>query len=166
MIVALSGWKESGKSTVADYLVRTHKFRKLSFAAPLKAEVRRAGFCNVLAKPTPPHIRRLLQAWGQARRAEDPDYWIRLMDAELNQRSLFDEHFVIDDLRFLNEYNYLHGRGAHMIRIQRMNQRSEDTDISEHDLDDVPFDWHFGAVYGDINSLQKQMEFFMQEVAR
>lgn len=35
-IVAISGWKNSGKDTVADFLVRTRNFKKLSFAHMLK----------------------------------------------------------------------------------------------------------------------------------
>lgn len=35
-IVALSGWKGSGKDMVADYLVKNHGFQKLSFAGVLK----------------------------------------------------------------------------------------------------------------------------------
>ena len=35
-IVALSGWKGSGKDMIADYLVKHHGFEKLSFASVLK----------------------------------------------------------------------------------------------------------------------------------
>jgi hypothetical protein len=39
VIIALSGWKRSGKDTVADYLVKTHGFKRLAFADPLKESV-------------------------------------------------------------------------------------------------------------------------------
>jgi hypothetical protein len=35
-IVAISGWKGSGKDTVADFLIRTYGFKRLSFADELK----------------------------------------------------------------------------------------------------------------------------------
>lgn len=35
-VICLSGWKGSGKDTIADHLVRHYGFRKLSFAAALK----------------------------------------------------------------------------------------------------------------------------------
>jgi len=38
-IVALSGWKRSGKDMVADYLVQNHGFQRISFADPLKESV-------------------------------------------------------------------------------------------------------------------------------
>lgn len=38
-VFALSGWRGSGKDTVADFLVQEYGFTKLSFAKPLKDEV-------------------------------------------------------------------------------------------------------------------------------
>lgn len=38
-VIALSGWKGSGKDTVADYLVREHGFIRVSFADALKEMV-------------------------------------------------------------------------------------------------------------------------------
>lgn len=38
-VIALSGWKGSGKDTVADYLVNEYGYTKLSFAAKLKDSV-------------------------------------------------------------------------------------------------------------------------------
>lgn len=35
-VIAMSGWRKSGKDTVADFLVREYGYRKLSFAAALK----------------------------------------------------------------------------------------------------------------------------------
>lgn len=35
-VIALSGWKGSGKDTVAEYLVRAYNYKQLSFAARLK----------------------------------------------------------------------------------------------------------------------------------
>lgn len=39
-VVGLTGWAGSGKSTVAEYLVKEHGFTRLSFAAPLKKMLR------------------------------------------------------------------------------------------------------------------------------
>jgi hypothetical protein len=39
MIIALSAFKQSGKDTVADYLVQTNGFTRVSFADPLKDKV-------------------------------------------------------------------------------------------------------------------------------
>lgn len=39
IIVAVSGWKGSGKDTASDYLIEKHGFKKISFASPLKDTV-------------------------------------------------------------------------------------------------------------------------------
>lgn len=36
MLIAISGFKGSGKDTLADFLVKTHDFKRISFADPLK----------------------------------------------------------------------------------------------------------------------------------
>lgn len=38
-VIAISGWKGSGKDTAADHLVNVHGYKKLSFAEPLKQSV-------------------------------------------------------------------------------------------------------------------------------
>ena len=39
-VIGITGWAGSGKSTVAEYLVKEHGFTRLSFAAPLKKMLR------------------------------------------------------------------------------------------------------------------------------
>lgn len=46
MIVAFSGWKKSGKDTASDLLVNDFRFKKVSFATPLKDMV-----CNLYNIP-------------------------------------------------------------------------------------------------------------------
>lgn len=38
-VIAISGWKRSGKDSAADYLVKNHGFTRVSFADPLKDSV-------------------------------------------------------------------------------------------------------------------------------
>jgi len=41
VIIAVSGWKRSGKDTVAEYLIKTYGAKRLAFADPLKNNVAR-----------------------------------------------------------------------------------------------------------------------------
>ncbi len=59
-------------------------------------------------EPLKSELRPLLQAWGQARRNQNPDYWLH-QHAKLINR---DESFIVDDVRFPNEQSYLHGLKA------------------------------------------------------
>jgi len=120
MLIALSGKMYSGKSTVADFLIRNHKFHRLSFAGALKEDIMEMGFSaqDVLNKP--PWMRELLQAYGKARRAADPGYWVKRLRVKLDDPEFTADRVVIDDMRFPNEAQFLAGRGAYLVRLQRL----------------------------------------------
>lgn len=111
-IVAISGKMHSGKTFISDTLVGVCNYRRLSYAQPLKDDVREMGFSWEDIREKPPWMRFLLQAYGQARRAQDPDYWVKRMEMRLRssytqkQLSMYAQTplcLVIDDLRFENE---------------------------------------------------------------
>lgn len=164
-LIALSGKMTSGKSTVADYLVEVYGFKKLSFARALRLELEEAGFRNVWDKPTLPHVRELLIAWGKARRVENPDYWVWRVRSRLKRAASLEESqhqtepcFVVDDMRFQNELSMLLDFGAISIRVTKddplrpMNPPASN-DSSECDLDAVPFDRYLEAEAGDVKGL-------------
>lgn len=127
MIIGLTGFAESGKSTVAEYLER-QGFERVSFAGPLKKMLRtlnpvlafedsgdgpgirdevRAGdifelpgWTEKMVKAEFPEYRRLLQALGtDCIREIDPDFWINAAKAMLETG----KDYVFDDVRFPNE---------------------------------------------------------------
>ena len=169
-LIALSGKMTSGKSTVADYLVKVYRFKKLSFAEALRSEMYGARFEGVWKKPTPPHLRALMIAWGKARRVENPDYWIVNMRKYLEGVPRYEEaqydieaRYVIDDMRFQNELAMVLEFGGVPIRVSKIEplkpMRPTDLfmtvngDISETDLDSVPFDHYLEAEAGDVKGL-------------
>jgi hypothetical protein len=61
----------------------------------------------------------LLQRIGMARRAEDPDYWVKRAFAAIPQ----DTNLVIfTDVRFRNEAARIKAEGGHLIEVVRLNQ--------------------------------------------
>lgn len=123
-IIGLTGYAQSGKSTVANYLVEQHGFTRLSFAAPLKKMLRTlnpivgviyeeevtlaevfetyGGDENAVKKSAfGDEYRRLLQVLGtDCVRAVDEDFWVNAAAAQMGDGS---GNYVFDDCRFPNE---------------------------------------------------------------
>lgn len=118
-IILLTGYAQSGKDTVADYLVNAYKYEKISFAQPLYAMLVamfshtgitehmikkmkvNGGFlpdCNV-------EVRRMLQSLGTewGRQFIRRSIWPSIVKQKI---SISDsKRFVIPDCRFINEYH-------------------------------------------------------------
>lgn len=171
-LIALSGKMTSGKSTVADYLVKVYGFQKVSFAEALRRELMATHFTGVYEKPTPLHLRELLIAWGKARRVQDPNYWLQFVEEKIewciSMEELHNEiepRIVIDDMRFQNELSMVLRYGAVPIRITKTEPLSSlfvaphpglthvESDISETDLDGMPFYYYLKAEGGDVKGL-------------
>lgn len=163
MIIAFSGHKESGKTTCADWLVNGGGWQRLSFATPLRQELVQAGFPPhlVYGKPTNPVVRRLLQAWGDARREQDPNYFITPMLADIQAHILNGFSVAIDDLRYINEAEALQQEGAVLVRLKKLNPHvveERDCHPSEHDLDGyIGFDYYIEATDGDLGTLKARI---------
>lgn len=145
-VIALMGAKQSGKDTLADYLVRVHGYKRLAFADVLKdalvalnpivvandAEIRLADLVARIgmdrAKEDYPEVRRLLQEFGVAMRAVDPDIWINGVRRQVDDT--FDP-VIITDVRFPNEYEWAKSRDALLTRIVRPGLKPNDPHPSE-----------------------------------
>ena len=139
MIVGLSGKMRAGKSVTAKALAEKHGFVNLSFATYLKEDVVAMGFDpEDVYHRKPPWMRALLQSYGQARRAQDPDYWLKKLEASVAMCKPT-TIFIVDDVRFPNEATYIEQMGT-LIRLERDGYNNVDTDLSETALDDWPFD--------------------------
>jgi hypothetical protein len=134
LIVGLTGFKHSGKSTAATHLENKHGFIRRNFKDALVAETKLnyPDLLQVVAHEEnltidqlfivkPPVIRALLQNHGtEVRRREDPDYWVhRWSPMYSNKGFAILERVVADDVRFLNEARAVKDIGGIIIRIER-----------------------------------------------
>lgn len=126
IIVGVTGYARSGKDTVADRLVARHGFKRMSFAGPLKAVLRKMDpivgmdpmrpghlihLSEALArcggedgvKSLFPEYRRLLQKLGtEGIRSIDEEFWIKAA-AKMIMAEPNDSRLVFTDCRFPNE---------------------------------------------------------------
>lgn len=141
MILGVTGLIGSGKDTIADYLVTTHGFKRVSFAASLKdaasavfgwdremlegtTKASRAWreevdewWAERLAMPqlTP---RWVLQNWGTDlfRNHFHKDIWVASVENKLRTTK---DNVVITDCRFSNEVKAIKGAGGITCRVIR-----------------------------------------------
>jgi hypothetical protein len=118
-LIALTGYKRSGKSTVADYLVEKYYFRRLRFANKLKEMLKVLGLNEqyidsrkeieldeLCGKTTRYAMQTLGTEWG--RKLIGDDIWVKQLQKEMNICINNDiRKFVIDDLRFENEEKFI-----------------------------------------------------------
>jgi hypothetical protein len=140
MIIGITGFINSGKDTVADYLVAYHGFKRDSFAGTLKDAVSAVfgwdremlegrspearhwreqadtWWSNRLSMPITP--RQVLQYWGTevCRNNYHDDIWIASLENRLAHRT---GHTVISDVRFPNEIKAIKQQGGHIIWVRR-----------------------------------------------
>lgn len=114
MVIGLTGLMNSGKSTVADYLVTHRDFVRLKFAQGLKEMVRALGLSDEeiegvlkempsskLNGRTPRYAMQTLGTeWGRTHMGQD--FWVNLL-VQKAHRMEFGTNIVIDDCRFPNE---------------------------------------------------------------
>jgi len=141
MILGVTGLIGSGKDTIADYLVTTHGFKRVSFAASLKDAVSSVfgwdremlegttkasrawreevdeWWSERLAMPqlTP---RWVLQHWGTdvLRNHFHTDIWVASVENKLRQTT---DNVVITDCRFSNEVSAIKAAGGVTCRVIR-----------------------------------------------
>lgn len=122
MLIGLTGYARAGKDTAA--LGCAVSFKRMAFATALKKDVENmlkasgidpyADFsledCKIKYRP-------LLVAWGQIKRAEDPDYWIKKIKITPSIASV--ENIIITDVRYANEIEWIKEMGGKVILIAR-----------------------------------------------
>ena len=153
MIIGITGLISSGKDTAADYLIRFHGFKKLSYAGPLKDCVSAIfGWDREMLEGTTqssrewreevdewwakrlnmPHLtpRWVLQYWGTevGRRSFHNDIWVSAVE---NQLRKIQDDVVITDCRFENEVDAIKNAGGTTLRVCR----GDDPKWIEHAMD-------------------------------
>lgn len=154
-LIGLVGKKGSGKDTVFNIIFelwnrRIIEYRpiRLSFADALKQDLCTAFNCtmdDINNNKNNDIIRKVLQAYGCARREEDPDYWIQRVHENLEShercaKSGVKYLYIITDVRFFNEADYVRRMGGRLVKVSRPVQGELgllDTHISETELDKI-----------------------------
>lgn len=181
-IIALTGVAGSGKSTVAKFLVEDHGYTEVSLAAPLKEVLYKVnpdlddgyGCVNLagqvdkhgwdVVKRKYPVVREMLQDLGQAIRAYQPDFFIRVAEAEIERMgSEVGYHHlkvVIPDCRFPNEAMWVRlYTAAYVVRVAGRAEKGVRADASEAGLPDDLVDFDLRNVVG-MEALRRQVGWY------
>ena len=104
--IAFTGKICSGKSTYANILVQKYGYTLLKFAAAVYQEAYRQGMVE--------KDRALLQRIGTEARKRDPNHWVTILIAKLDENP---NPIVIDDCRFKNEMLMLKQHGFRIYHL-------------------------------------------------
>lgn len=129
MIIGLTGQKGVGKSMVASYLEEHHDFERMAFADSLKEAAKivfqlddqdlytregKSRYVDRWGKT----VRTILQEFGtEVGRQIDEDVWVKSVGARIDQ--LNHNRFVIEDVRFENEADFINEKGGKIWGILR-----------------------------------------------
>src|SRR3990167_7983102 len=145
MKIALSGKQGSGKSELAQYLIKTYGFVHLSFAKAIKEyamEHHQLTWEQAFGKEK---NRELLQKIGREGREININYWVdAILETITTDPS---KNYIIDDVRYENEYDLLKGHNFVMVRIEAdenlRKQRLEMTFIHPNHVSETALDEGF-----------------------
>ncbi len=168
MIIGLSGYARSGKDTVADFLVQSYGFERISFADPIRkilydlnpsidgeklaTMVDTYGWDIAKSKA---EVREFLQVLGySARQKIHPDVWVMAAFSTMSA----DKNYVIADVRFINEADKIKAFNGEIWRIERPGISAVNDHISEHELNGYSFDWAI-----DNDGTVEQLEFVVKK---
>jgi dephospho-CoA kinase len=119
--IAISGKIASGKTTVANYLAAKYGLPVSSFATALKRsvfdalihgdlEIEDTDWTKFMVE-NKHRLRGILQEWGTIfREINGEDHWTKKLFAKKSP-------FIVDDMRFQAEFDYLRKRGFLLIRL-------------------------------------------------
>jgi len=158
MIIGLSGYAQSGKDTTAELLCLNYKYKRQSFADPMRQALmiinpkldsitRLSEYVDdygwEIAKQNP-EVRRLLQVFGTdfGRKMLGADVWVKMLMDKLN----YEDRVVISDVRYPNEAEAIRKLGGSVWRINRRNHSAVNGHPSEHAMDNYMFNY---VIYND-----------------
>lgn len=168
--IAIVGKMYSGKTTLAEAFVQNHGYTRVAMAGPLKQLALLAYGENLLKDKEYEVIdletgeafvksgRAILQGIGQTIKAVDRDIWLKVFINDTAQMAR--EPYVVDDVRFGFEADYLRSKGWKIVKVQtpeelrisrakantgRTPTKDELNHESESEVDDIKSHYiHFG----------------------
>ena len=180
-IIGLTGLIGAGKTTVAQVL-EDEGYEHLAFAdglkevvaltyglplellmgdTPASREWRETKIINIGKTP-----RQILQETGNYMRAVDPDVWVRMLARKMNlmivEESL--EKFVISDIRFPNEFQFVKSRNGYVGEIMSSGKPywckylKESNIRSDAPVEDGPAVYYDEEVNTSINESEWRMQ--------
>lgn len=170
MILGITGKAYSGKTTIADYLVKNYGFIKLSFATALKEMIVKAGMCSMedLTINKNNMSRWIMQKIGTDifRKQVDKDYWVKKLYENIEYIPK-DKNYVIDDVRFKSEANSITERDGKIIKIRcpdspfNLGENLGDHE-SEISLELLKCHYVMTVDYGKLDTLYEFMDDYMK----
>lgn len=166
MIIGVTGIAQSGKDTVAQYLVENYGFTRKAFADKLKEfcylispELREAvdavGWEDAKKIPV---FRRLLQDAGHnARVVFGDDFWVNQVLEKRDEG--YEENIVITDLRYPNEFERVNWLNGWTIRVNRPSINMVNNHITETQHLNIPVT--FEVVNGTLGNLYLEIDKIM-----
>lgn len=175
MLIALTGLKQSGKSTVSKILKEKYGFYPINFKDSLIQEMKEflpdflekeAEFykCTIdeLFEKKPGNFRQLMQNFGtELRRGQDKDYWCNLWLSKYKS-CLFD--VVVDDCRFLNEAFTVQQNGGVIVKIIKNNQLNNDLHLSETESSQIIPDYEITCDEGNLSCLEQNVDNLVEKL--
>lgn len=173
-VIGLSGWARTGKDTIADNLVETKGYTKISFAQPMKEAMYRLDPRITVNEVVNTSLRVGIDVYdweGLKDRSPDIRGLLQRFGTEVG-REMFGENFWVDyalrhipdgtkavfaDVRFPNEADAIRNLGGEVFRVERLGVVAANDHISEHALDKYKFD---GTIQnnGTIQGLKQNVE--------
>lgn len=146
MIIGLTGYAQSGKDTVAQFLVQHYGFERRAFADKIRNmvyELNVYGVRDVVdsigwekAKQMPT-VRELLQNLGVSARTNiSKDVWVNAALSDID----ITKNYVISDVRFDNEVNAIRDMSGEIWRITRPGVGPVNSHVSESELNSFLYD--------------------------
>jgi hypothetical protein len=188
MIIAVHGFKQSGKDTLADLLVKEYGFKKVAFADKLKdalhvifnvpkedlwgsdedkkklTTVKWSSLQGVEKEDRVDEvhlsIRELMQIFAtEICRSKIPGIWYEFLNLNAAQ------NIVVSDLRFDNEASFLRSTGAYLFKVKRQSVSSSDH-LSERGINDEQMDCIFSnndTLENFLNNSKKKFEEWLND---
>lgn len=174
VIIALTGYKQSGKSVASKYLQEKYNFIPHNFKDGLIKELKQ-NFPDYLKKESEHHactidelfqrkpgsIREFMKNYGtELRRGDSLNYWGIKWMYKLSE--LEGQNIVVDDCRFWSDETTIRGYNGIIIRIKKIGQVNTDTHQTESEIDSIPADYTIEAIQGDHAKIHNDLDKIIQ----
>jgi len=161
MIIGITGKIGSGKTTLANYLVKSHNYTEYSMASPIKSIAQIFGYTHDQLNGSQQQKLEIHEHWGISGREFLQKVGTELFRDKIkevlpNMKSVWVDLFrlqyekepkayVISDIRFVDEANIIKQLGGIIIKVVRNSDVSSATRIehvhkSELEMDSIPID--------------------------